>query len=175
VPIPPVPIPAPQPPPRPVGFDALQWEPPALTPKMLEATRELYENGTPIALRQAATTYRGQGYERAANNLEKRADEVETELELQGRLIRVKPGYNPSMITKHYTGNPNPAELMRLNNLSLVEGRPHPWELDQKVLLPKAWDVRKGPPRPISGAAAQKSFASFRTHVAGWLSEQEET
>jgi hypothetical protein len=141
---------------------------------MVEATRELYENGTPIALRQAAATYREKGYERAAKNLEKRADEVETELEIQGRIIRVKPGYNPSMITKHYTGNPNPAELMKLNNISLVNGKPHPWELDQKVLLPKSWDVRKGPPRPITGAAAKSSYDNFSARVAGWLSEGED-
>lgn len=170
---PPPAAPAPPAPPAPTGFDALRWEPPPMTPAMRESTRDLYDNGTPTALRDAARTFREKGYDQAAANLEKRADEVETELELRGRIIRVKPGYNPSMIAKHYTGNPDPRELMRINNIQIKDGLPHPWELDQKVLLPKSYDVRKGPPKPITGAAAKKSMKGFKTRAAGWLSEGE--
>lgn len=145
-----------------------------MTAAMRESTRELYDNGTPMALREAAGTFREKGYDRAAKNLDKRADEVETELELQQRIIRIKPGYNPSMVSKHYTGNPNPKELMRINNIQIKDGLPHPWEVDQKILLPKSWDVRKGPPKPITGAAAKASFVNFSTRAAGWLDEGEE-
>jgi hypothetical protein len=153
------------------GFDALEWGPPDLPPAAMAAARELYDDGTPPALREGAALMRSKGFPKAGKNLDQRAKDVELELEMSGRIVAIKPGWNPSFVSKHYTGDPNPSELMKLNGISVVSGFPSPWQIGQKILLPEGWDLSKGEPPALKGAAsksAQKAFelAREKGHVA---------
>lgn len=137
----------------------------------MTAARQLYDDGTPAALLEGAALMRSKGFKQAAKNLEQRAKEIELDLELSGRIVTIKSGWNPSSVTKHYTGSTNPSELMQLNHISIVGAFPKPWEIGQKILLPEGWDLSKGEPAALKGAAsksAQKAFdlAREKGHVA---------
>lgn len=126
----------------------------------MKKAKELWDKGTPKAIRAGAALLRQSGFDTAADNLEARAASVELSWRMQGRIIPILSGYTPVYVVKYYTGQTDPRYFMKLNDVIVKDNKPTPWEIGQEIYLPSTYDVTKGPPPPQFVAAKTTTSAA---------------
>ena len=178
---PPVPPPPPPPPPPPAppspasgSFDAQDWGDPSPPDEAMKKAKELWDKGTPKAIRAGAALLRQSGFDQAAENLELRATSVELSWRMQGRIIPILSGYTPVYVVKYYTGATDPRYLMKLNDVIVKDNKPTPWEIGQDIYLPSTYDVSKGPPPP-QFVSAKPTTSAAKTNEASFTVNEDIT
>lgn len=146
------PNPAPQP--APTGLDEL-------SPDVRRQVETLLAGTDTVAMEKAATELEARNLTRAAEMLRKRAKEVELAKVVSNTAYSytIRGSELPSELAQWYTGDANRwRELVQTNPELRIQKANQieyltPWKSGQTIILPKTWDVKKGP-MPIKAKPA---------------------
>lgn len=152
----PSPQPNPAPQPAPTGLDEL-------SPDVRRQVETLLAGTDTVAMEKAAVELEARNLNRAAEMLRKRAKEVELAKVVSNTAYSytIRGSELPSELAQWYTGDANRwRELVQTNPELRIQKANQleyltPWKSGQTIVLPKTWDVKKGPmPTKAKPAAA---------------------
>lgn len=150
----PSPPPNPAPQPAPTGLDEL-------SPDVRRQVETLLAGTDTVAMEKAAVELESRNLSRAAEMLRKRAKEVELAKAVSNTAYSytIRGSELPSELAQWYTGDANRwRELVQTNPELRIQKANQieyltPWKSGQTIVLPKTWDVKKGP-MPIKAKSA---------------------